>query len=92
MTVEELRKRLVAEGLCFMGYLVLRNVAESPESITALARIATANWETVSNHVDHQVKRGLLLRSAGVVRVKLRKGVMISITEAGKELLGRVEG
>lgn len=88
MTAETLQDRLSALDLSFVYYLTLRNVSETPETMTTLAAIVKLVPTNMTRAVDVMVRRNLLSRR----RDEQDKRILwVSITEDGKKLLEEVE-
>lgn len=87
MTAEELGRSLAQKELGFPGYLILRNLTESPESVQWLAQMLGSSLVNVYGHINRMEDRGLLAKA----RTRGHKSLMIGITEAGKKLLEEVE-
>lgn len=89
ITAASLYARLEEEALGLTPYTLLLNIECSPECVSALARLLKTSWPNTSQLVRRLEGRGLVERIRGAT-LEYKK-VNVCITQAGLDLLRRVE-
>jgi DNA-binding MarR family transcriptional regulator len=90
MTAADLPARLASEGIGATAYGLMLNIEVTPECVGDLARMMKTSHVNCSQHVSRLEGRGLVQRIKGVDK-EYRK-VSVCITQAGLEMLRRIEG
>lgn len=87
MTAEELHRHLSSRQLGFQGYLILRNLTESPESAQWLAEMLGSSLVNTYAHLNRMEDRKLVLKR----KARGHRSMLVNITDEGRKLLEEVE-